>query len=173
MKKINVMVYMAFMVTLEIICTRFLAIETPIIRIGFGFIPVAMAGMMFGPLLAGIVGVVSDILGMIIFPKGAYFPGFTLSAFVGAVIYGFFFYRKNVSLKRVILAVGIITLFVNLTMNTIWLTIITGKAAKILLIPRSIKEATMFPIHIVLIYTVWKLVDKFEFVPRLITKSNK
>ncbi|KEI10815.1 folate family ECF transporter S component [Clostridium botulinum] len=173
MKKINVMVYMAFMVTLEIIFTRFLAIETPIIRIGFGFIPVSMAGMMFGPLLAGIVGVVADILGMIIFPKGAYFPGFTLSAFIVAVIYGFFFYKKSVSLKRVLLAVGIITLFVNLTMNTMWLTIITGKAAKALLIPRSIKEIAMFPVHTVLVYTVWKLVDKFEFVPRLVTKSNK
>ena len=173
MKKINVMVYMAFMVTLEIIFTRFLAIETPIIRIGFGFIPVSMAGMMFGPLLAGIVGVMADILGMIIFPKGAYFPGFTLSAFTVAVIYGFFFYKKSVSLKRVLLAVGIITLFVNLTMNTMWLTIITGKAAKALLIPRSIKEIAMFPVHTVLVYTVWKLVDKFEFVPRLVTKSNK
>lgn len=173
LKKINVMAHMALMIALEIICTRFLAIETPIIRIGFGFIPVAMAGVMFGPLLGGSVGVLADILGMIIFPKGAYFPGFTLSAFVGAAIYGFFFYNKEVSLKRVILAVGIITLVVNLTMNTIWLTIITGKAAKALLIPRFIKEVTMFPIHTVLIYTVWRLIDKFDFISRPIIKSSK
>lgn len=172
MKKVNVMIYMAFMITLEIVFTRFLSIQTPIIRIGFGFIPVAMSGMMFGPLLAGIVGATSDILGMIIFPKGAYFPGFTLSAFVGAAIYGILFYNKKVSVKRVLLAVFIITVFVNLTMNTIWLEILTGKAVKVLFITRLVKEAIMFPIHSIAIYCVWKLVDRIELIPRVV-KFNK
>lgn len=172
MKKVNVMIYMAFMITLEIVFTRFLSIQTPIIRIGFGFIPVAMSGMMFGPLLAGIIGATSDILGMIIFPKGAYFPGFTLSAFVGAAIYGILFYNKKVSVKRVLLAVFIITVFVNLTMNTIWLEILTGKAVKVLFITRLVKEAIMFPIHSIAIYCVWKLVDRIELIPRVV-KFNK
>ncbi|ABK62097.1 MULTISPECIES: folate family ECF transporter S component [Clostridium] len=172
MKKVNVMIYMAFMITLEIVFTRFLSIQTPIIRIGFGFIPVAMSGMMFGPLLAGIVGATSDVLGMMIFPKGAYFPGFTLSAFVGAVIYGVFFYNKKVSVKRVLLAVGIITVLVNLTMNTIWLQILTGKAVKVLFVTRLVKEAIMFPIHAIVIYGAWKMVDRLEIMNK-VAKFNK
>ena len=43
------LVIMAFLIAMEIILTRFCSINTPILRIGFGFLPVAMMGIMFGP----------------------------------------------------------------------------------------------------------------------------
>ena len=36
---------LAFLIALEIILTRFCSIQTPIVRIGFGFLPVAMMGI--------------------------------------------------------------------------------------------------------------------------------
>ena len=41
------LVIMAFLIAMEIILTRFCSINTPILRIGFGFLPVAMMGIMF------------------------------------------------------------------------------------------------------------------------------
>ena len=58
----------AFLIALEIILTRFLSINTPIVRIGFGFLPVAMAGILFGPLWAGLALVSRYILAL--YPDG-------------------------------------------------------------------------------------------------------
>ena len=51
MRKIRTadLVIMAFLIALEIVLTRFCSINTPILRIGFGFLPVAMLGIMYGP----------------------------------------------------------------------------------------------------------------------------
>ena len=47
------LVVLAFLIALEIILTRFCSIQTPIVRIGFGFLPVAMMGILYGPIWAG------------------------------------------------------------------------------------------------------------------------
>lgn len=158
---------MGLLICLEVVLTRFLSIQTPIVRIGFGFLPIAAAGILFGPALAGITGAIADILGMIIFPKGAYFPGFTVSAFVSGAIYGLALYKKPISFFRSLLAVGAIIVFVDLFMNTYWLTIITGKAAKVILAPRLMKSLIMLPIQTTFIFTLWKLINKLEFIPKV------
>ena len=96
------LVTMAFLIALEIVLTRFCSINTPILRIGFGFLPVAMMGIMFGPLWAGIGYAVGDLLGMLIFPSGAYFPGFTLTAFLTGLVFGFFLHGKEITWKKVL-----------------------------------------------------------------------
>lgn len=167
MNKVNKIVYMGLLIALEVILTRFLSIQTPIIRIGFGFLPIAASGIMFGPISAGIAAAIADILGMIIFPKGAYFPGFTLSAFASGVIYGILLCKNSMSVVRTAMAVGVIIVFVDLIMNTYWLAIITGKAAQVLIAPRLMKSAIMFPIQTILIYTLWRTVNKLDFIPKL------
>ncbi|WP_129598735.1 folate family ECF transporter S component [Anaerophilus nitritogenes] len=168
MRKSQKLVYLSLLVAIEIILTRFFAIETPIIRIGFGFLPIAICGAIFGPVSAGLAAAVADIFGMMIFPKGAYFPGFTLSAFLGGIIYGVFLYKKEVSIKKIGMAVLLITLLIDLGLNTYWLSMITGKAAQILIIPRIKKSIIMFPIHVYLIFTLYKSIDKVGmFFPKL------
>ena len=44
------------------------------------------------PISAGVAYAIGDILGMMIFPSGSYFPGFTLTAFLTGVIYGVVLY---------------------------------------------------------------------------------
>lgn len=167
MSKTNKIVYLAMLLALEIVLTRFVAIQTPTIRIGFGFIPIAVAAIMFGPLLAGGMAAIADIFGMIIFPKGAYFPGFTLSALVSGAIYGIFLYKKNLSILRVALAVLVIIVFVDLLMNTYWLSILMGEAVEVLIGPRFIKSAIMFPIQTTVTYIVLKLISRFQFMPKI------
>ncbi|MBK5246006.1 MAG: ECF transporter S component [Peptostreptococcaceae bacterium] len=47
--KVTRLITIGLFIALEIILTRFLSINTPFIRIGFGFLPVAMLGIMYGP----------------------------------------------------------------------------------------------------------------------------
>ena len=64
------LVTIAFFIALEVVLTRFLSINTDFLRIGFGFLPVACVGILFGPLWAGAAYAVGDVLGMLIFPSG-------------------------------------------------------------------------------------------------------
>ncbi|MGM9532761.1 folate family ECF transporter S component, partial [Intestinibacter sp.] len=95
MKNNNVkkLVEISLLIALEIILTRFCSINTPIVRIGFGFLPIATIAMMYGPLSAGIAYAIGDILGMMIFPSSSFFPGFTLTAFLTGVAYGLVLYK--------------------------------------------------------------------------------
>src|SRR3712207_6616484 len=88
------MVMIGSFIAIEIILTRFLSIQTPIIRFGFGFIPLSFSAMLFGPAAGAITGALAEIMGMMLFPKGAYFPGFTVSAALSGAIYGMYFYKK-------------------------------------------------------------------------------
>ena len=154
------LVTIAFFIALEVILTRFLSIQTDFLRIGFGFLPVACVGILFGPLWAGAAYAVGDVLGMLIFPSGSYFPGFTLSAFLIGCIYGFFLYKKESSFRRILIPVLLVCMGVNLFVDTLWLNILYGQAYLALLPLRVIKCAVMVPIQLVLIKLIWEKVLK-------------
>ena len=64
---------------------------------------------------------VGDLLGMMIFPTGAYFPGFTLTAFITGLIFGLFLHGKEITWKTVLPASLIIILGLNLLLDTVCL----------------------------------------------------
>lgn len=93
----SVIVKAALLATVSIVLTRFFSLILPLgglpaLRVGFGSIPLIMAGMMFGPVIGGITGVVADIVGYMINPMGGtFFPGFTVSAALYGVMAGLLF----------------------------------------------------------------------------------
>ncbi|QAA31842.1 folate family ECF transporter S component [Clostridium manihotivorum] len=155
MKNTKTVVYLAFFIALQIILTRFLSIQTPIVRIGFGFIPLVLSCILFGPILGGVCAAISDVLGMVIFPQGTYFPGFTFSALLSGIIYGSILYKNKISILRISIATILVKVLVDIGLNTYWLSILTGKAVLILLIPRLTKTLIMLPIEILLIHLLW------------------
>ena len=158
MKNNNVkkLVEISLLIALEIILTRFCSINTPIVRIGFGFLPVAIVGMMYGPLSAAIAYTVGDILGMLIFPSGSYFPGFTLSAFLVGLVYGLVLYKRPKTWGNIVLAACVVCLGINLCLDTVWLHILMGQGYLALLPTRIMKSVIMIPIQTILIGIVWK-----------------
>ena len=83
----------------------------PYIRIGF----------------SGLFGAALDIIKYLIKPEGAFFPGFTVSAALGGIIYGAFLYRRKLAIARVFAAQLTVKVFVNLLLNTLWLNMLYGK----------------------------------------------
>ncbi len=83
---VKTLVLMALFAAISIILTRFASVMLfgGTVRLGFGNIPIIYAGLLLGPVAGGIVGFVSDIIGVMIFPMGSFNPGVTLSA----VLYG-------------------------------------------------------------------------------------
>lgn len=158
--KTREILFLSLFIALEVILTRFLSIQTPIVRIGFTFLPIALSAIMFGPMLSGISAALADIIGMMLFPMGTYFPGFTLTAFLSGAIYGGFLYNKNLNVFRISVAVIIISIFINLGLDTIWIWMLTGKGIMALLPARMIKCMVMIPIQIITIKLVWSLVSQ-------------
>lgn len=155
--RIRIMVFMGLFLALEIILTRFLSIQTPIVRIGFTFLPIALSAMMFGPWISGVTAALADVLGMMLFSSGMpFFPGFTASAFLTGVIYGIFLYKKQKNLKNISLAVLLVSVVITLGLDTLWLWMLTGDGILVLLPARVLKFIVMIPIQILMIQTVWR-----------------
>ncbi|MGN0710400.1 MAG: folate family ECF transporter S component [Anaerovoracaceae bacterium] len=169
--RLTKMVIVGLFIALEIILTRFCSINTPIIRIGFGFLPVAMLAIMFGPLWAGVAYAIGDILGMMIFPSGQYFPGFTLTAFLTGLIFGLVLYNKKITYVRSFFAALVVCGVLNLCLDTLWLYILTGQGILALLPARLLKVAIAIPIQTILITTVWNGCVK-KVAPQFAVNTN-
>lgn len=158
------LVLVSMILAMQIVMTRFLSIRTPLVRIGFSFIAVALNAALYGPWVAGITGILADLIGMMLFPAGAYFPGFTLTAFLSGFIYGLFLYRDKIELKHVIAGTILVSLICNLGLNTLWLSMIQGKAWIVLLPPRVMKEVVLIIVKIITINLI---------IPRAVTEIRK
>ena len=132
----------------------------PNLRIGFGFLCNAAIGMLFGPVVGMMAGVCTDVLGYFAgnLSMGAYFPGYTLTAVVGGLIWGLWLYPRKITVWRAIGAKACINVFCNICLNTLWLTITGGKAMSLLLVTRVPKNLILLPLEIVLVYVVMRLV---------------
>lgn len=154
--KLRDILLLGLFVALEVILTRFLSVENLIVRISFQFLPIAISAILFGPVMAGIGAAVADVLGMMIFPKGAYFPGFTFSSFVSGYLYGVFLYKKKITLLRTFSAALTVIVVCSLVLNTIWLIILTQKGAYAIVSARLVTNAVFLPVQTIMIYYVWK-----------------
>ncbi len=157
LKDLRNLVTAAMLLALAVILGFYRIQLTEYVRIGFDNVAKELAGMLFGPGVGCIMGALSDILAYIVKPTGAYFPGFTVSAAVAGIIYGTVLYKKPLSIQRVILANVLVTLIVNLGLNTYWLTMMYGNSFAALLPARIIKQFIMVPIDVAIYYTVAKI----------------
>lgn len=152
------LVIMAFLISLNIIFVRFLGIYlTPSIRISFGFVPIVLMALLFGPMYAAIGSGIGDFLGAIIFPTGgAFFPGFTLSAIITGYIYGKVLYGKRLHIGRIVFANVLVIVIVQLLLNSLWMTILVDKAFIVLVSQKIIKSFIMLPIEVSIIFIIQK-----------------
>lgn len=136
------------------------------IRVGFSFLPNMVVDFLFGPVVGGLFGGILDIVKYFLNPTGAFFPGFTISAILGAMIYGLFLYGKKVTLARCLIPQIIVKAVINCGLNTLWLKILYGQAIAVLLPSRIVSNLCMLPIDVAIMYAALKLVQK-SVVPML------
>jgi len=131
----------------------------PELRITFTFIPLALSGWLLGPVPAMLVGLVGDLVGCILFPAGPYFPGFTLTQILAGLIFGLFLYRKNAEkvFLPVLFSKAIISLFLNVGLNALWLSMLYGKAWTVYSASHLIKNIITLPIEVVLLLLIIKV----------------
>ncbi len=158
------LVLMSLLIALHIVLAEGLAIRLLDIKISFSFIPMAIMAMLFGPIYTALGMVISDVLGLIIFPPaGPPFIGFTISSGITGFIYGFFLYMKKPSSKKVylikIICVSLlVNLGVNSILNTYWLTFF-GQAFWATLPVRVVKNIIFIFIQTAVIYLIYPYIN--------------
>ena len=113
----------ALLIALDVVFTRVLAINTPLMKIGLGFTAVALSAMLYGPFWAALTAALGDLIGALLFPTGAYFPGFTVTAALTGLIFGLYLYRREKGWLRAFLAALTNCFFITLILNTLMIAV--------------------------------------------------
>ncbi|MCL2354298.1 MAG: folate family ECF transporter S component [Oscillospiraceae bacterium] len=134
--KIKMIILSALFISLNIVLTRFLSVQTPVIRLGFGAIPIFLSGMILGVKHTVLIAIISNLLGATVFATSGmpFFPGFTLNAALIGLMAGVLLYETKekqysdmkfflvlICLQTIIM--GVITML----MTPIWLTAMLGQ----------------------------------------------
>lgn len=144
------LVLLALLIALQIIFSRFLALELDFIRVSFVFLPLILIGSYFPPLIAGIACALADTVGVLLYSKGvAFFPGYPLTTFLSGFVYSLFLYNKPKQLWRIIISHVLVFVFLNSVLNTYWLSIVLDKAALALFPIRFVKNMVVLIIAII------------------------
>lgn len=133
LKNLRCLCVTAILIALDLVLKMFLNVTvTEDLKISFAFVAVASIGMIYGPAVAGLACVVTDVLGYILKPDGGFSPLFTLVEVTGGVIYGCFLYGftpvksivgNTLGVIRIAAAKITVAVVCNLLMTPLFLTI--------------------------------------------------
>ncbi|MBT8812092.1 folate family ECF transporter S component, partial [Lactobacillus delbrueckii subsp. bulgaricus] len=97
----------------------------------------------------------SDLVSSAIFGNlGGFFIGFTLTAALGPMIYGFFLYKQPIQIWRVIASVICVTVICNIGLNTLWVSMMYGINFMVALSSRILKEMITPWIQMVVVWFI-------------------
>ena len=153
---------MSLLVAIEVIIARFGTIRpTNSLKLSLDFVPVVISAILFGPFPAMIISILADVLGAFLFPVGPFFPGFTVTAAMTGLLYGFLLY-KDQSMPRIVLAVLLQQGILSLLLNTFWLKVLYGLPYLPTMAARLVQCAVVTALQIVLIPLIAKTIKEVE-----------
>ncbi len=160
LKSVRTITTMAMLAAVAIILGMFSIEIGQFIRIGFSSIPNGITSYLFGPVVGGIFAGTLDVLKFIIKPTGAYFLPLTLVTILAGILYGCMYYKKALTIWRVLATKFIVMLICNVVLNTLCLSVLYGKGFFVLVGPRIIKNLIMWPIDSAIFFTITKALDR-------------
>ncbi len=142
------------LIAFDVIFTRVLALNTPLMKIGIGFAAVMVCGMLYGPGWAALCAGLGDLVGALLFPTGAYFPGFTLTAALGGAIFGAALYKKRPGLAGCIVTAFLNCSVVTLLLNTLMISLVYGPPLGPLFVTRLGQFGIMLAVQTLVLYAL-------------------
>lgn len=122
------------------------------IKINFVFLPLAMVGILFGPVCGGLAGMLVDVIGYLVNPIGTFIPWLMLISGLEGLIYGMILYnirpeKSWQTFLRILVARFLVCGICNLTLNTLALYnmgFITGESFGVLFAARIVTNLLTF-----------------------------
>ncbi|MBR2122615.1 MAG: folate family ECF transporter S component [Lachnospiraceae bacterium] len=161
LKNLRILAFCGFMGALSVILKFVATISIgPYVRIGVSEIPNLIVDFYFGPVTGAVFGGAMDIVKYLVKPEGAYFPGFTLTAVLGGLIFGTLLYKRKLSIPRLFAAELIVKAFLNVGLNSLWLRILYQKAILALLPSRILSNGVMLFVDTAIVWVILYAVDR-------------
>lgn len=163
LKSTKSIVLCAALIALYVAINTISIFVTQELKLGFTFLVLAVIGMQFGVVTGTLAGFLCDIIAYIVRPMGALHLGFSLTTALTVTLFALFLYRHKLSLWRIIIARIATNLFLNLFLNTIWLSQLYGNGFLALLPGRIYKNVGLLPLEILLL---WVFLNSFKKVEK-------
>ncbi len=150
LKKLNTrdFVRVCLLLTLTIILSRFLQIETPFSRLSLAFLPLSICGILYGSVITATVAGLADILAFLLgLLNGNFNLGITLVSVLNGAIYGFLLYNKEKSYLKIVI-VSLLLLITGLFINTYFISIVRAEPYAVTFMKRIPSSIFQFAIRI-------------------------
>jgi len=147
---------LGILTAMQIILGSLLSVQFLTTKIAFAFIIVALTARLFSPLVTAGSTALAYFLGMLLFPKFTFFPGFILTAFLTGLTFGLAFQHRT-SLFRILLANLIVVFVLNLLLNSLWLHIMYMTPWSALFATRIIQEIVTYICYTLVLIVIFKV----------------
>lgn len=140
---------LSLLIALNVVMAELLKIKVipNVLELSFGFLPIAVTGMFFGPVASIVVAVIADIIGALIFSSGNFFFGYTLTAFCTGFFYGCFLHKKPMKLWKILLAQALVSIICYAGLNTLWTYLMGYGRSEGFIVTRLIVNLVSYPIY--------------------------
>ena len=160
---VKAVVFLGLMIALNVVLGRLNIQLSSEIRISvFGFLPIALAGMLMGPLYGALTGAAGDVVNYILFTHayGAYFPGYTVTALLSGWWYAFVLSKGKVNWLRAVLAIVPVIIIGEMGLNSVWTYLLYSKSFWAKLPLRLLVNVIECPVKILLLMGMSKLMER-------------
>ena len=171
-RNIRVLALCAVFVALQVLSSSVFVQVSENLRIYFSFIFTALFSCIGGPVMALISGFCADIISFMLFPSGAFFFGYTLSAILGAFIFGLFLWDTKITVIKLVFSRVMITGFVNILLGSVWTTMLYSKGFWFYVTKSAIKNIALLPFEIFILIVLFRVLLPILY-HRQLTKSSK
>ncbi|ANZ60356.1 hypothetical protein AYR62_00105 [Secundilactobacillus paracollinoides] len=149
------LVLASMFVAIEVVLNSILVLQFQTMKLSFAFIVIALTAQLFSPYWTASIAAIAYTIGMILFPKFGFFPGFILTAFLTGLVFGIFLQRTP-SFIKIMISSFIVTMGLNLLLNSLWLHIMYQINWSVLLTTRTVQEVITFVIYVVVLTVIFR-----------------
>ena len=123
---LRAMVVCAMLTAVAVVLDRFVPVVfTDSLKVTLTFIPVLVAAILYGPAGGAVVWGLADLIGALLFPRGVYFPGFTVTAALKGAVFGWFLAQKGAKFfPHAVIPTAVNNLVIGLLIDTLWIAIL-------------------------------------------------
>ena len=125
-----------------------------LIEFRFGFLAIAVAAMMFGPIVGMLVAVLGDLLGTVLFYGGGFFIWYTVTWALMGFGFGCFLYKMRITAPRMLGAMLFNTCIISQLLTPLIQSWMQMGPFPALFVSRIIRTLVMFTVNTILLFLV-------------------
>ena len=143
-------------------------------KVTWGFLARSVCALVCGPVLGVLFGFTEDILSFFLTGGGGYpfFPGYTLTTMLGVLFYSLFFYRQEITIRRIFFA-KLVTNIQNVVLGALWSSILYGKAYLVMASGSAVKNLIMLPVQTVILVLLFSAILPVLASVGLVSKQSR